>query len=211
MIQGFFSWWELLSSSHVLVLDYVQLFYNLPHERVIVIVPTPHNDFFHHINAFLMQVLHLDSFLFLKVKTDFPAPLNLIRLNLPVVEIPLLNVVHAVPTARWWHLWFAVVLPLVVGFNRFFVLLLLLDLCYMLLLSHTIIRHINAMMVEKLTEWREICRVHKRTKTTAHCMRVYPLVILSPKRFLRKLSKKILILLFHPLKLRPLLLKVSSF
>jgi hypothetical protein len=98
VFERFLGRWELLSSSHVLVLDDVQLFYNLPHEHIIV--PAPHNGFLQQMNALLMQVLHVDSFLVLQVKTDFPAPLNLIRLNLPVVEIPLLNVVHAVPTAR---------------------------------------------------------------------------------------------------------------
>jgi hypothetical protein len=181
----------------------------LPHEHIIV--PAPHNGFLQQMNALLMQVLHVDSFLVLQVKTDFPAPLNLIRLNLPVVEIPLLNVVHAVPTARWWDLWFAVILLLVFVLKGCFVLLVLLQMCRMLLLSYTLIRHIDAVVVEELAKRREVCRVHKRSKTTAHCMRIYPLVILSTKRFLRKISKKILMLLFHPLKLHPLPLKVASF
>ncbi len=41
-------------------------------------------------------------------------------------------------------------------------------------------------------------------------MRVNPLVVLPAKRFLRKLFKKLLMLLFHTLKLRPFLLKVDS-
>lgn len=88
---------ELFATGHVLVFDDVDFLYDLAQECQIV--PVPGYCFLTDLKRVFEHFLHLGSLLFLQLKTNFPAPLNFIRLHFPVVEVTVLNIVRTVPAA----------------------------------------------------------------------------------------------------------------
>lgn len=158
--------------------------------------------------ALSIQLFNFFSFFVFKIETNFSTPFNFIRLNFPIIKVSILNIIYTISTANRWCLWQLILIFLIM--ILFFSLLFLFCLFFMLLLCHTLIRHINTMMVKELTKWCKISRVHKWTKTTTYCMYINPLIILLFK-YLLSWFKKLFIIAHNILELFPLSLEILPF
>lgn len=226
-----FTRYELLPPCHVLILNDIYLLDDLSDK---CIVPScPYDLLLNAYHALFVHILDCFGLLVFEVETYLASPINFIGLDLPIVEISLLNVVDAVSTANWRCLWkllvflLGLLLSIVCLFLLFLLCLLLLfmlDLLWFeflllhllikLLLSYTIIRDIHAVMIEELAEWSEISGVHEWAKAPAYCVNIHPFVIIFSKD-IAFISKKLMSLLqlleFVPLQLKVISLQLRGF
>ena len=89
---------ELLPTSCVLIVDNIDFLNNLTNEDEVETVP---NNFCVEIVVYLPnELIYFFGLLLHQIKTYLASPLNLIGWYLPVVKIPILDIVATVPTAN---------------------------------------------------------------------------------------------------------------